>query len=103
LGESKTNGKPYIKLSLVHDTGGDDDSKLWLDGMAFGPMAQLLNRDVKKGSKLLISGNLKVKEYQKKDGTMAEGRTVFLETVKVAGVSGVIDEFTDFNEESVAF
>lgn len=59
-------GKPYLRMSLVHEDGGE---KTWFSGVAFGTVATALSKKLSKGNKMKVNGSVSQKEYQKKDGS----------------------------------
>ncbi len=66
--------------------------------MAMGLLARNLESKLnKKGVRAKIYGNLKQKEYPKKDGTVGVDNTVFLSRVQVVDGDKLvtIDEFND--------
>ena len=92
---SKT-GSRFLIMGLVREH--DDSSKSFLDGMAFGSIgAALAASGLQKGKRVLVSGNLKTKEYTKADGTVGVNKTLFLSEVAFNDNNGerqTIDEFT---------
>lgn len=93
--ELKTSqgGKPYLRMTFVHDDGTD---KTWFSGVAFGVVAGALSKHVTKGCKVKVTGKVSQKEYQKKDGTVGIENKLVVESAKVSnGITVVtVDEFS---------
>ena len=61
---------PYIQFSLVEQIGyGETARTQYIQVWAWGVLTQqLLDRSVRKGSLISVSGSLELEEYTKKDG-----------------------------------
>jgi single-stranded DNA-binding protein len=93
---SKT-GKNFLSFKAVHEK--DDGEKVWLNCLAFGLIGSSLKSHLAKGRRCMLSGTLKTKEYQKKDGGVGIDNTLFVNEAKVADGDKLvtIDEFTTEN------
>lgn len=67
---------PYIQFSLAEQIGyGELAHTQYIQVWAWGVMTQrLLDRKVRKGSLLSVSGSLELEEYTKKDGVTRDKR-----------------------------
>lgn len=82
------DGRAVTKFSLaVRRVNGETD---FINCTAFGQTAELLNKSVKKGSRLLVEGHIQTGSYEN-----AEGRKVYTTDVMVERI-----EFMDRKSES---
>jgi single-strand DNA-binding protein len=73
--ESKqVNDMQVASFSLAARTGKDETT--WIDCTVWGKRAETVVNYLRKGDKITVAGNGKVRVYQKKDGT--EGRSLDL-------------------------
>lgn len=96
--KTSTTGKVYLKVGALNE--GEGGEKNWVNLMAFGLLARNLESKInKKGARCKVFGNIKQKEYQKKDGTVGVDTTIFVNRVQVADGDKLvtIDEFTDLS------
>lgn len=94
--KASATGKIYLKVGALNE--GDDGSKNWLNLMAMGLLARNLEPKINKnGVRCKIYGNLKTKEYKKRDGSVGVDNTIFLSRVQVVDGDKLvtIDEFAD--------
>ena len=81
-GETKT-GKPMTRLNLAVDVtahGAEEPETLWVTIMAFGNVAEALNRAAK-GETLTAMGKLTRGRYRAPDGTERESWTLLADSV----------------------
>lgn len=92
--KSTQTGKSVVNFSFAVDKGkdnlGNDLGANFINCVAWGKTAELLNTYTKKGSKLLVQGELTSRNYQ--DNT---GRTVYVVEVVVNRV-----EFLDTRQQT---
>lgn len=64
------NGEKVLSFRVANDIGfGDRKTTQWVDCSVWGRRAESLVKHVKKGDKLVVSGELKLEEFQRRDGT----------------------------------
>lgn len=62
-------GKAICNFSVaVTHKRGDDESTSWLDVVCFDQHAENVAESVKKGTRVIVSGRLQVRTYEKRDG-----------------------------------
>lgn len=93
IGVTKSGDK-YVSLNIAADT--DSGETLWLDGVAYGLLAANLETRMKKGVKARFKGGVRVREYQKKDGSIGTSNNFTIDSVQVVegGKVVTVDEFT---------
>lgn len=70
----------YVSFDLAVNKGyGEGKHTVYLQCWAFGNMAQRLeSANVKKGSQLMIAGDLDVVDFERKDGSKGKANKVYL-------------------------
>lgn len=64
------NGKAIGSFSLAVQQGyGDNKRTMWVTCLIFGERAEKLAPHIRKGAKLVVSGRLDVRQYDRNDGT----------------------------------
>jgi single-strand DNA-binding protein len=64
------SGEKVLSFRVANDIGfGDRKTTQWADCSYWGKRAEAVSGYVKKGDKITVSGELKLEEYQKRDGT----------------------------------
>lgn len=71
---------PYVSFDLAVNKGyGEGKHTVYLQCWAFGSMAQRMeSAHVKKGSQLMIAGDLDVVDFERKDGSKGKANKVYL-------------------------
>lgn len=71
LREGKKGGLIYIRFDLSVQKGyGNLERREFYECLAFGTMAEkIINAGVKGGSLIQLTGNLEIRDYERKDGT----------------------------------
>ncbi|EKS0344964.1 single-stranded DNA-binding protein [Escherichia coli] len=65
-----SNGKAIGSFSLAVQQGyGDNKRAMWVTCLIFGERAEKLAPHIRKGTKLVVSGRLDVRQYDRNDGT----------------------------------
>lgn len=69
-GEAVTNISIACGDSWTDKTSGQKQERTtWVPYVAFGKLAEIMGRYLKKGSKVYVSGKLRVRKWQAQDGT----------------------------------
>lgn len=64
------NGKAIGSFSLAVTNGyGDNKRVMWITCLVFGERAEKLAPHIRKGGKIVVSGRLDVRQYDRNDGT----------------------------------
>ena len=64
------NGDPVLQFSVAFDSGyGDKKVTTWMQCALFGKRAEKLSEYLEKGSQVGLSGEIKLDEWQGRDGT----------------------------------
>lgn len=64
------NGKAIGSFPLAVTNGyGDNKRTMWITCMVFGERAEKLAPHIRKGGKIVVSGRLDVRQYDRNDGT----------------------------------
>ena len=64
------NGETVLSFRVANDVGfGDRKTTQWVDCSYWGKRAEAVSRFIKKGDKITVSGELKLEEFQRRDGT----------------------------------
>lgn len=93
--KESTNGAPYLSFDLAVTKGfGTNKHTVYLQVWAFHAMAErMMSAKVRKGSQLMISGNLDVIEFERADGSKGMVNKVYLQDWEFVG-SGKSNEKT---------
>lgn len=80
-------GTAVTNLNLAVTTGyGDKKKTIWVNVSSFGQQAEFVNQWLKKGSHVMITGEIvDVRGYEKKDGTVGVSLDVKMLTVDFLG------------------
>lgn len=57
----------------------------WLDAVMFGNRAQALAQYLKKGTQVAISGELRIREYERRDGGTGKAVEIVVDELKLVG------------------
>ncbi len=64
------SGEKVLSFRVANDIGfGDRKTTQWVDCSYWGKRAEAVSSYVRKGDKITVSGELKLEEFQKRDGT----------------------------------
>ena len=64
------SGEKVLSFRVANDVGfGDRKTTQWVDCSMWGRRAESVANYVKKGDKVVVSGELKLEEFQRRDGT----------------------------------
>lgn len=81
--------KTFVTFSLACDTGKDET--LWIDVVMFGARGKTLVEHAKKGSAIAITGRIRPKEFEAKDGTRVKSFGVTTEDFSFVSSGGKSD------------
>lgn len=78
--------KSVCNFSIAVKTGwGDRESTLWVSCALWGPRAEKLATYLTKGSAVTVSGDVDLRQYDKKDGTRGAEITLNVQRVTLQG------------------
>ena len=85
--KESTNGAPYLSFDLAVTKGfGTNKHTVYLQVWAFNAMAErIVAAKVKKGSQLMISGDLDVVEFERNDNSKGMANKVYLQDWEFVG------------------
>ena len=64
------SGEKVLSFRVANDIGfGDRKTTQWVDCSYWGKRAEAVSSYVRKGDKITVSGELKLEEFQRRDGT----------------------------------
>jgi single-strand DNA-binding protein len=64
------SGEKVLSFRVANDIGfGERKTTQWVDCSMWGKRAESISNYVKKGDKVVVSGELKLEEFQRRDGT----------------------------------
>lgn len=97
LGKTKS-GKTMFTTTVLANT--EDGSEVWVKALAFDSFAGVLASTIRKGGTVRLTGQLKTKEYTKKDGSVGIDTSIFVSKAKFSnsGKTFTVDELTDIGE-----
>lgn len=76
------NGKHIATFSLPAKSGfGDKEKTSWLQCKMFGAMAEKLTQSITKGSKVTVSGEFVLEEWDRDDGSKASIPTILIRDI----------------------
>ena len=83
------NSKTYARFSLAVPRKLDKEKVDFINCVAFGKLAEIINKYCKKGIQIIVCGTLQIDDYVTKDGKNAKATTV------------IVDDFyfTEFNKK----
>jgi single-strand DNA-binding protein len=68
--KSTQSGEKVLSFRVANDVGfGDRKTTQWIDCSFWGRRAEAVANYVKKGDKITVSGEVKIEEFQRRDGT----------------------------------
>lgn len=74
---STQSGEKVLGFTVANDIGfGDRKTTQWVDCSLWGKRAEALANYVKKGGKVTVSGELKLEEFQRRDGSQGSKLSV---------------------------
>lgn len=69
-----------FSVAVTHKRG-DDESTSWVDVVCFKEHAENVAESVKKGTRVIVTGRLQVREFEKRDGTPGKAVEVVADEV----------------------
>ena|SRR5438067_1918435 len=83
--KTSTSDKPYARFRLAIPTlsSKEDEQPSWVTVIAWGNLAEQVGKLVKKGSLVLVSGRLLVREYTDKEKKQRTSVEVHASTVQI--------------------
>lgn len=76
------NGTKILSFRVANDVGfGDKKTTQWVSCSIFGRQAEAIANYVKKGDKVVCAGELKLEEFQRRDGTSGSGLSVKVDKI----------------------
>lgn len=103
--KTTSNGKNTVSFSLAVD-GYAKDSTYFFDCVARGKIAEFLAKYVKKGSKIVVVGELTQRKYQTKDGSnrvVNEINTSQVEFMEAKTKETTGDDYLDVDDKDLPF
>lgn len=83
-----SSGEKVLEFRVANDTGwGDKKTTQWVSCSMWGRRGEAIASYVKKGDKITVSGEVKLEEFQRKDGTPGAKLSVRVNEVDLAGRS----------------
>lgn len=80
------SGNTICKMGLVvSEKYKDNETTLFIDGVAFGRGGEVIAQHFSKGDLIFISGKLSPNDYQKQDGTKVKGFQLIVESFEFTG------------------
>lgn len=89
-GELRTtqSGEKVLGLRVANDVGfGERKTTQWVDCSIWGRRAEALAPHLTKGKQVVVSGEVTLREYEKRDGTRGAGLTVRVAEIDFTGGS----------------
>jgi single-strand DNA-binding protein len=87
-GELRTTqtGEKVLGFRVANDIGfGDHKKTQWIDCALWGKRAEALAPHLTRGKSVVISGEVTLREYEKRDGTRGAGLSVRVSEIDLAG------------------
>ena len=87
---TKDKSKTYARFTLAVPRKLDKEKTDFINCVAFGRIAETINKYCSKGMKIVACGTLQIEDYETKDGAKAKSTTV------------IVDDFyfTEFNKKA---
>ncbi len=89
------SGQPYLKFSLADNESRKRDdgtwetlSTTWFNVTAFGPTAEAFAEQVRKGARVRVTGRVKLREYDRNDGSKGFSLDVVADALGVEAAKG---------------
>lgn len=83
------NGESVLSFRVANDIGfGDKRTSQWIDCSYWGKRAEAVANYVKKGDKIVVSGELKLEEFTRRDGTSGSKLSVRVNELDLASRQG---------------
>jgi len=83
---STQSGEKVLGFTVANDVGfGDRKTTQWVDCSLWGKRAEALANYVKKGDKITVSGELKLEEFQRRDGSAGSKLSVRVAEIELGG------------------
>jgi len=80
------SGEKVLGFTVANDVGfGDRKTTQWADCSIWGRRAEALAPYIKKGDKVTVSGELKLEEFQRRDGTPGSKLSVRVNEIELGG------------------
>jgi single-strand DNA-binding protein len=80
------SGEKVLGFTVANDVGfGDRKTTQWVDCSLWGRRAEALSPYIKKGDKITVSGELKMEEFQRRDGSPGSKLSVRVSEVDLGG------------------
>ena len=84
--KTTAQGKNVLNFSVANNTGyGDTKKTTWYRCALWGDRAIKLEQHFTKGTKLLITGEFELREYEKKDGSAGLSPEIFVKDFEFMG------------------
>jgi len=84
--KTTNSGEKVLGFRVANDIGfGDRRTTQWVDCSMWGKRGESIANYVKKGDKVTVSGELKLEEYQRKDGATASKLSVRVNEMDLGG------------------
>lgn len=83
---STQGGEKVLGFTVANDVGfGDRKTTQWVDCSLWGKRAEALANYVKKGDKITVSGELKLEDFQRRDGSQGSKLSVRVAEIELGG------------------
>ncbi len=78
------NGAPYVNLTLANNrTVKGDKRTTWVRATWFGELAEKLSPNLVKGTLVIVTGPIELREYQASDGTTKQSLEVLVNNLQL--------------------
>lgn len=89
------SGESVLSFRVANDIGfGDRRTSQWVDCSLWGKRAESIAKYVKKGDKITVSGELKLEDFTRRDGTPGSKLAVRVNDLDLASRQGEGEEHT---------
>lgn len=96
-------GKPITTVRCPVDSGwGDNKHTSWVTVVLFGERGEKLAPHMRKGGKATISGELRVREFQRNDGSKGTSVEVIMREIELQGDAPNSDQQADQQNQAPA-
>lgn len=96
-------GKPITTVRCPVDSGwGDNKHTSWLTVVLFGERGEKLCPHMRKGGKATISGELRVREFERNDGSKGTSVEVIMREIELQGDAPNSDQQADQQNQAPA-
>ena len=94
------NGNPIARFSIAVNRKFKKDEADFINCIAFGKTADIINQYLSKGSQIAISGNIRTGSYEAQDGTRRYTTDIVVETFDfISGNNKQENKANEFEEE----